>query len=911
VASGFKLTLISAAAGFGKTTLLSEWVSQSDTAVAWVSLDEGDNDPIRFLTYFVAALQTLALSDVEGIAANLGEGVMAALQSPQPPATEALLTTLINQISATLEDPVADARPAQLRSPGSNIVLVLDDYHLITAQPVHDALGFLLDHLPGYLHLVIATRSDPPLPLARLRGRGLLTELREIDLRFTLDEASRFIEKVMGLELSVDDLMALTTRTEGWIAGLQMAAVSMQSRERIDDSANTISDFIAAFSGSNRFILDYLVEEVLQSQPDSIQTFLLHTAVLERLTAPLCDAILGRADAKGWERVEQSIVSSQDTLEHLESVNLFIVSLDDERRWYRYHHLFTDLLRNQLHKRQPGLHLTLHRRASQWFEREGLIPEAMHHAIAIESFDRAAILLESIVSPLLNESRPATLLSLMDQLPDETIASRPWLAIHGAWAYFLTWQFDAIEPLLQSVELKLSVNSTEQPSEMLAKANRIHVRMIVLRAFMAQSQGDLAAATDLSYQALNDLDEDDLQLRSVLETNLGDICLKTNDLASARRHMENSLAAGKSAGNFYSALSAVSRLAELDVMQGRLHQASKTYHQAIQLGVEWGGGQPMPGNGRAHVGLAQVLYEWNDLDGAASHLKRGIHLGKECGEQEIVLQGYLTLARLRQAQGNADAATKALEQAATIAPSDSRILPTSQVSSWQARNSLARGELTAASRWADSQESTLDMLDIPDLRVQESALTLVRVWIAQDKIKEATRLLEQWLLAAETAGRVGSVIEIRILSSLALQTQGLEDQAMSSLERALLLAEPGGFVRIFVDEGPSVARLLYEAARRGIAPEQTGNLLTAFSPSEPAATSRKRPGEMVEPLSERELDVLLLIAGGLSNQEVSQRLFISLATVKWHTSNIYGKLGVKNRTQAVAQARALGILPKS
>lgn len=883
--TGKLLALISAPAGFGKTTLVAEWLSQiSIVNSAWLSLDNADNDPARFLAYVIAALQK--------ILPNLGEGAQAALQSPRPPPVEALLTTLINQINDLPDDPLTASK--------CNLILVLDDYHLITAKPVHDALAFLLDHLPDNMLLVIVTRSDPPLPLARFRGRGHLTELRTADLRFTLDEAAQFINKGMGLALTAGHLAALTARTEGWIAGLQMAAVSMQSREHDDD----ITSFIQAFTGSNRYILDYLVEEVLHSQSEEIRDFLLKTAVLDHFTAPLCDAILENA-----EQPPQSPnrgPRSQEILEQLERANLFIVPLDDRRRWYRYHHLFADLLRNQLNKNYPHLPLALHCRASQWFEQNGFVPEAMQHAIAAEDFNRAADLLESIVSPLLNEGRPATLLSLMAYLPGETIIARPWLAVHATWAYFLTWQFDAIEPLLQSVELNLSSSSAARPSEEFGGANRIHVRMIALRAFMAQWQGDLATATALTHQVLKRLDGDDLQLRSVLETNLGAICMIRGDLTSARQHLEESITAGKAAGNFYAALSSICKLAELDAMQGLLHQAAKTYRQAIQLGLEWGGGRPIPGNGYAHVGLAQVLFEWNDLDRAAHHLTRGIRLGKQCGEREIVMQGYLTLARLRRAQGKTDTATEALEQAAAIAPRESAILPVDFLSSWQARIALAQGDLTAAGRWADSHESALEVSDFLH-RFEQPDLILVRVRIAQGRVEEAARLLEQLLSKTETRGHIGNRIIMRILQALTHQAQGNKTQAMHALERALSLAESGGYVRVFVDEGPSMARLLYEAARRGIFAEYASKLLAAFPAQEPAPTYQIRSEEMVEPLSERELEVLQLIAEGLSNQEIATRLVLSLNTIKGHTRKIYNKLGVNSRTQAVAKAKTLGI----
>jgi LuxR family maltose regulon positive regulatory protein len=931
------LTLVSAPAGFGKTTLLSSWLYQlaeekgssarpglveggaevnfssapphpcPPAQFAWLSLDEADNDPTRFLSYFIAALQQ--------IDPNIGQTVQGMLHAmqPQPPPIENLMTALINEISASFTN--------------ARCVFILDDYHLIQAQSIHNALTFLLDHLPPHtgpggqcqgMHLVIATRSDPPLPLARLRGRGQLTELRSGDLRFALDEANAFLNQVLGLELPADDVAALASRTEGWIAGLQMAAVSMQGRK-------DIASFVRAFTGSHRFILDYLVEEVLHRQPESVQAFLLQTSILDRLTGPLCDAVtLGRA-AEPRESAAASPRAgragqddSQSMLDRIERANLFIVPLDDERRWYRYHHLFADLLRNQLSRKQPKLLPTLHLRASEWFEQEAMIPEAVHHAAMAKDFDRAATLIESSASTLLNESRPATLLSLMAKLPEKSVVARPWLCVYGAWAYFLTWQFDAVEPLLHSAEMRLAQVTEVQPPETWVDNARIRGRMITLRAFMAQGQGDLPGAIELSNEALKYLDEDDHQLRSVLEQNLGNICLISGQLASARRHLNRSATAGRAAGNFFAALGAVSRLAELETIQGHLHEAAKTYRQAIQLGTQWGGGQPLPGTSRAHVGLAQVLYEWNDLDEAAHHLKQGMHLSEQCGEQEVVLEGYLTLARLRQAQCQANAATEALERAEALAPGDNRILDAGHVSSWQVRISLAQGDLTAARRWADSKEPALSLSDVPDIRFEVPCLTLVRVRIAEGEVKEAMRLLVRLLQTAEAEGRVGRVIEILVLRGLAFsQTPASrvgplggdgEDmaQAMTCLERALSLAELEGYVRVFVDEGRAMAELLRHAASRGILPEYVAKLLAAFDVSESKTHPPTQP--LVEPLSQRELEVLRLLTTGFSTPEVAQELFIAVSTVRSHVKSIYSKLNVHKRNDAIQRAKELKLL---
>ncbi len=921
-----KLTLISAPAGFGKTTVISDWIRQSGVPAAWLSLDEGDNDPTRFLAYFIAALQR--------VETNIGIGALSVLQSSQAPPTESILTALINEIAEMSDHPSPALRPGSEQGLGRSFALVLDDYHVIEAQSIHHALTFLLDHLPSQMHLVIATRADPPLPIARLRGRGQLTELRSTNLRFTPDEVAEFLNQVMGLALSVDDVASLETRTEGWIVGLQLAALamqgqlSMQGRSRTPDAPD-ITTFIKAFTGSHHFVLDYLVEEVLQRQPENIQTFLLQTSILDRLCAALVEftahpeiinrqPALSSALSKVEGEVEESkIVNGQEVLEYLEHANLFIVPLDEGRRWYRYHHLFADLLRSQLSRTQPDLLPELHRRASKWFEQEGLIPEAVHHAIAAEDLDRAATLLESLASLLLNEGRPVTLLSLMAKLPDAVVVARPWLCVYRAWAYFLTWQFDAVEPLLQSAELRLSNITEAQSPETFADYARLRGRIITLRAFMAQWQGDLQGTVELSHEALKYLDDDDLQLRSVLETNLGDICLMSGDLASARQHLNRSITAGQAVGNFHAALGSISRLAELETIQGHLHQAAKTYRQAIQRGAEWGGGQPLPGTGRVHVGLAQVLYEWNDLDGATHHLMQGIHLAEQCGEQEVVLEGYFALARLRQAQGQANAATEVLEQAEAIAPRDSRLLDTGHVSSWQARISLAQGDLNAASRWADSQKSKLSLPAVPDFRFEEPCLTLVRVWIAQGKrrydpserngsLEEAIELLERLLQTAEAEKRVGRVIEILVLRALACQAQDNVAQAMTSLKRALSLAEPEGYVRVFIDEGLAINKLLRQAMSRGTAPEYVPKLLLAFDVSAPE--TQPTPQALTEPLSERELEVLRLLTTHLSSTEIAQELFIAVSTARSHIKSIYGKLGVHNRVQAVARGQELGLV---
>jgi LuxR family maltose regulon positive regulatory protein len=872
-----KLTLVSVPAGFGKTTLLSEWAASCGRPIAWVSLDKGDNDPTRFWAYSIAALQT--------VQADIGKAALAMLQSPTfakantvagattPPPIEAILTTLINEIT---ERQAAFA-------------LVLDDYHLlIEAQPIHEALAFLLDHLPPPMHLVIATRADPPLPIALLRGRGQVTELRQADLRFTLDEAAAFLNQVMGLELSVDDVAALASRTEGWVSGLQMAAVSMQGRE---DTAS----FIQAFTGSDRYILDYLVEEVLHRQPDGIQTFLLQTAILDRLTAPLCDAVVETGEP-------------QTILEYLESSNLFIVPLDDRREWYRYHRLFADLLRQRLHQRHPDLVTILHQRASEWHEQNGLTAEAIDHALSAKDFERAAALVEQVAEATLMRSEVATFLNWVEALPDELVRARPTLCVFHAWA--LLWRglpLDDVESRLQDVGEDIDLT----PGKVAA-----------LRGFMAIFQGQLARATELCRQALEQLPEDDVFLRSISTWILSISELAEGDLRASSRTLDDVVKMSQKAGNVMIAVPALCQLAKLNMRQGQLHKALGIYQRALELGTDESG-RRLPIASEALIGLGRLSYEWNDLESAARYLEESIKLSEQWSEA-AALDAYVPLTHVRQAQGDIDGVCHAIQQAQQMAlKTDALEADDLFVALVQARLWVTQGNLGAAMRWA--KERGLERRrDSPKLEESDDGLAshatfssrvrkyehlvLARLLTAQGQPEEALALLEPLLPKMEQRGRTDLLIEIQTLRALACQAKGDIEQAMGALERALFLAEPGGYVRIFVDEGPPMAQLLYQATARGIAPAYTGRLLAAFPVSEAKPPSPALPAELIEPLTERELEVLQLIAEGLSNKEIARQLVLSLPTVKWHTSNIYGKLSVKNRTQAVAKARALGIL---
>ncbi len=905
------LTLISAPAGFGKTTLVSSWIydlrlpitdlyaetasqekitnpkSKIQNQVAWLSLDDSDNDPTRFFTYFIAALQRLD--------PNMGQTVQGMLQSPQPPPIETLMTTLINEISASFTD--------------IRCVLVLDDYHLIDANPIDDALTFLLDHLPpppGGMHLVVATRDDPHLPLARLRVRGQLTELRAIDLRFTASEAAEFLNQVMGLDLSTEDIAALESRTEGWIAGLQLAAISMQGQE-------DVTGFIKSFTGSHHFILDYLIEEVLEQQSESVQTFLLQTAVLDRLTGSLCDAVC----SVGTATVQDN---SQATLEILEHANLFIVPLDEERRWYRYHHLFADLLRRQLRQTHLAQVPTLHTRASKWYQDHGFADKAIEHALRGEDFERAAYLIEELAEAVWGRGEHTKLWGWLEALPVEQVSSRPQLCIFRAWVLFANGQQDAAELSLQAAERTLDSAPTSGISEASPRdphqpleLNKVTLRgrVATIRAFMASFRGDGSEIIQYAHQALEYLAEPDSVWRSSAAIVLGDAYSFSGEVIAAHQARIEALKASEAAGNIYLVLIASLKLTVTLRQQGRLHQVIETCEQQSQLATESGLSQSAMA-GSLFAVWGEVLCEWNDLDRATEYVKKGVELSEQGRDVAVLGWSYLCLVRVLFSRRDLAGVEDALHKMEKIGR-ESDVPPwiTNQVAAWQTRTWLAQDKLEAASQWVQECGLSIDG-ELSFLRESEY-MVLARLLMAQGRLNETTRLLQRLLEAAEAGGRVSRVIEILMLQALSLQAQGETDQAITTLEKALNLAESGGYIRIFVDEGQPMARLLYQAVTRGVAQDYGHRLLAAFPLAEPEQTDPSKTqapkSELVEPLSERELEVLQLIANGLTNQEIAARLFLTLNTVKVHTRNIYGKLDAHSRTQAVAKARALDILP--
>jgi len=859
-----KLTLVSAPAGFGKTTLLSEWIygtseATSPLPVAWLSLDEGDNDLVRFLMYLVAALQT--------VNSGIGKDMLSVLQSPQLPPLESLLTLLINDLAGNHKS--------------CPYVLVLDDYHLIIAQPVHEALTFLLDHLPPTLHLVIATRADPPLPLPRLRARGQLTELRQADLRFTTGEAAAFLNQVMGLNLSDTDVAALEARTEGWIAGLQVAAVSMQGRE--DASA-----FIRAFTGSDRYILDYLVEEVLQRQPEDVQTFLLQTSILNRLSGPLCDAVTGSLPPAGKEQEERT---AQVMLEYLERANLFIVPLDDCREWYRYHRLFADLLRTRQEQRFAAQDLaTLHRRAATWYEEAGLLDDAVQHAIAAGDLTHVARIIEKHGRPMLLRGELRSLLRWIAPLPEEMMQTNARLCITHAWALLLTGQGSAVEPCLQQAERLPVVTSDEN----------LRGEGAVIRAYLAAQRGDVARTIEQADLALAMLDAAHEGERAVAYFVLGGVHMLRGDVTAAGEAMAQASTIGQRGGNVHVAVPALNALAGIQAQQGRLHLAWATAQEAVRL-ASGPSGKPLPIAGGALSALAELTYEWNDVQNALAYARQSIELSRRWGNADSLGSGYLTLARVLQASGDLEGAREAL-QAAERASRDFALgapFPM-QLRSAQARLWLAQGDRVNLAHWAEEVPC-----EVPGPFHAGGMLTLAQARLALGQPDVALKVLAPLLEMARAHELTAVLIEGLALQALIHQAQGDVGRALVVLAESLALAEPEGYVRRFVDLGPVMAELLRRAAVQGITPGYVSKLLLAYGEE---ILPSPRPQPLIEPLSERELEVLCLVVAGLTNQEIAQELVIAVSTVKSHINHIFGKLGVKSRTQAVARARALSLL---
>jgi len=837
---------------------------------------------------------------VQTISPDTGAGALAMLQSTQPPPSESVLATLLNEIAA-LPD---------------RISLVLDDYHLIDSTPVDQTLAFLIEHQPPQLHLVIASREDPALPLARLRARGQLTELRAADLRFTPAEAADFLNRMMGLNLKDSDVAALEERTEGWIAGLQLAALSMQGRS---DTAG----FIQSFTGSHRFVLDYLLEEVLQQQSESVHAFLLNTSILSRLCGPLCDAVLLDLTDSGEDTGQPT---SQETLEYLERANLFIVPMDNERRWYRYHHLFGDILRQRLVERlSPAKIAEYHFRASRWFEKNGDKAEAFSHAIAAGEFSRAAGLAELAWPEMENTFQSAAWLGWARKLPDDEVRVRPVLCTQMAQAFMDASEPEASEACLLEAERCLN----DLPDQMIvvdkSQLEPLPAIIAMTRAYNAQVQGNLSDTVKYAELALQLVPEGDFFRRAQATITLEVTHWTLGDLESARSALVDWMNSMRKMGNFIFVVASAFGLSDILIAQGRLREAIQTNQQAITLASEHGE-DAQHITAHHYLGLAMLAHEMGDDSTSAQHLQKAEELGKQTTLVDWPYRWRLSQARLKESGGDLESVLSLLDEANRVYVK-TPIPDARPVQALKAKIYLKQGRLAQALDWA--RVRGLSPEDEVSYLGEFEHLVLARVMMADYQSRQgrhvfaqamqAIELLERLLKAAEAQNRTGSVIEILVAQAFAHQAQGNLPLALASLERALTLAEPEGYLRLFLDEGEpmrlmivdfrlSMDKLKSDLKHRLI--NYTDRLLVAFShPLEDAQLKiRNHQSTMIEPLSERELEVLRLVAQGLTNNEICQRLVLALSTVKGHNLRIFGKLQAQNRTEAVTRARELGLL---
>lgn len=915
--AGGRVTLLAAPAGFGKTTVVSAWITERGHAAAWLSLDAADNDLARFLAHVIAALQT--------VAPEVGSDVLAALNSPGSVPTERLLTALVNDVAVVPDD----------------LVLVLDDYHVIEAGPVENAVRFLIGHLPPRLQLVFTSREDPNLGFAALRASGRLTEVRAADLRFTPDEIAAFLRNVLGVALSAEDVAALEARTEGWIAGLQLAALSMRGR---DD----VSSFVRAFRGDHRFIVDYLVEEVLQRQPERVRAFLLKTSILGRLHGPLCDAVI---DERG----------SGALLDELERGNLFVVPLDDKRSWYRYHALFADMLRSHLQHEHPDEVPALHARASAWFEAHGLPTDAVRHALASGDHGLAARLVEAAWRDMNTAFRTAAWLTWADALPDDVVRSRPVLCAGYAWAQLNAGQMEGAERHLQVVEAWLASGAAQRAgvgvgqgagagaeagagagaANVLAQAGAgaandlaqaaedpelraLPATVASARAYHALATGAPETSIAHARRALDLLPPSDFIGRGIPLGLLSLAHWANGDLDEAYRILSDAMDGFRAAGSIAAAISGTSVLADIRMTQGRLRDAARLYQESFQL-VGAVPGEIVPGTSELHVGLGEVLLEQGDEQAAAEHLSAAEGLGDRgvlAGDEARVREA---MARLHARSGNPERALALLDEADRMRIRNP--MPALRpVDALRARAWVEQGRLAEAEAWARARD--LPERGEPEYVHEFEHLVYARLRIALHRqgridtpMAETLTLLERLLRAAEAGGRTGSAIEIMALQAVALERDGAGNAALTPLARALELAQAEGYVRVFIEHGPAMQSLLRKLAKRGATSTYARRLLTAFDATRPASHAAKSDvhradrfgvgdvaAELIDPLTDREASVLRLLQSDLSGPEIARELAVSLSTVRTHTKNVYGKLGVNSRRAAVRRAEELGLL---
>ncbi|WP_240157301.1 LuxR C-terminal-related transcriptional regulator [Pseudonocardia broussonetiae] len=856
-----RLTLVSAPAGFGKTTLLAAWLGDGgDRCVAWVSLDPADSEPASFWTYVVTALHAA----VPGV----GSGAPALLAS-SPLHTELVLTMVVNELAAV---------------PGE-VWLVLDDYHLVDNRDVDGGMAFLLEHLPRHVHVVISTRADPDLPLARWRGCGELVEIRAADLRFTSDETAEYLNEAAGLGLDAVDVGALGERTEGWIAALQLAALSL--RGRVD-----VGGFVARFAGNDRYIVDYLAEEVLSQQSDAVREFLLHSAVLDRITGPLCDAVTGGGDGS-------------DMLVALERANLFLVPLDDRRQWYRYHHLFADVLRARLLSEQPEQVPVLHQRASRWYELHDLAEDAVRHALIARDVDRAVHLMELAVPTVRRNRQDGLLIDWLKALPDDAVRRSPLLSVVAGWRLMVSGELDAAEPWFDGAERAVAGVSDGLSAES-EELRTLLATIAIHRAGLAQARGDVPGTTQQARIALDLAGPDDHLARGGAAGFLGLAAWAAGDVSGALPMFTHAVASLHAAGNLVDELSSTVVLADMWLAAGRPSKARQLYRRGLAAAQ----GDPVPqGTADLHVGLSELDREAGDLRSAKEHLETAAALGEHASTPHLRYRWFVAMGRVAATEGDLDRGFDLLDRAEQLYLRG--VLPEVRpVAAMKARVRIAQGELADVTGWARDR-GVFATDDVAHLR-EFDHLTMVRLLIARHRtnqdtgaMDEAVGLLDRLLDAAGTSGRAGSRVEIRMLQALAHDAQGHRPRAHEALDRVFSEApEPEAYARLFLDEGAPMTALLRDAEQHDVGGDHARRLLSLGASFDAVAPAAGQAG----PLTEREIQVLRLLAGELSGPQIARDLYVSHNTLRTHTKHIFTKLEVTTRRAAVRSARDRGLL---
>jgi len=857
--AGIPCVLVSAPAGFGKTTLVNEWVRSSGLPFTWLALDEGDNNPLSFWRYVDAALQIIDNS--------IGASLRPALYAAQAPVIQQIITGLVND-TLSLE---------------KEFILVLEDYHLIEQAEIHESINFLLDHIPPQMHLVITTRSDPPINLARRRVRGQLIEIRANDLRFTPAEITTFLNHTMLLDLTLEDIAALDQRTEGWIAGLQMVALSMQ--DEYDRHA-----FVAAFSGDDRYIADYLIEEVLQRQPVEFQRFLQQTSILDRLNAGLCDAITGRQDSRAM-------------LNTLERANLFILPLDNHREWFRYHHLFSELLQKRLREIHSIDEVaSLHRAASNWYESQDDIPAAIRHARSIPDDNRILQLLEKNAGKYFSTGELPQFFELARVLPPDLRKDSPFLCITAAWAGLATSHHTEIPAWLNAIEAHFGIPAEaaiDDPTlDIPRRAAMLEVLVVRLQLPSSRSPNEQRTHTLAIRDQLNALPPEQLcllnpvySLKSVIAFNLGIQAEVTGDLSQAVQALTEAIDLARQTHNSNMFHISTGHLANIQFTQGQLHAARHTHEQALAEAKDHG--QTIsPYVSLSHAGLGTLHYEWNDLAIAEQAFKEGLTHARLWNQWESLVPLVLGQARLKQRAGETQAALAILDELHSP-PLEGMDLP---IRAYAAR----LRDCDSASAWlgANITESMLE----PNPVNETYLLDIARLMASLQHHDEALALIQKIIRFAQNGGRMHTLIQAKVALALV-------GNLPEALTEALQLAEPEGYITTFVEEGEPMQNMLNHVLKKSHLELNLSvyveKLLSAF---EPALHKPKQAGGLIEPLSERELEVLRYIAEGLTNPEIARRLYLSSNTLKAHAQNIFTKLDVHNRLQAVSKAKALGLI---